>query len=230
MRYPGGKGRCYRHILSLMKPHDTYVETHLGGGAVMRHKRPSARSIGIELDPSVVARWRERGSLSFELLNGDALEFLRTFPFTGSELVYSDPPYLPQTRRRARVYRHDHTPEQHVELLEVLLGLPCAVIVSGYRSELYDRMLAGWRSVEFPGDSHVGPRVEVAWLNYPEPAALHDHAYIGADFRERERIRRRRDGLARRIGGLDARERHALFERLAATHGTDMRRALEAVS
>ena len=36
MRYPGGKGKCYQHIINLMPMHDTYIETHLGGGEPYR--------------------------------------------------------------------------------------------------------------------------------------------------------------------------------------------------
>jgi hypothetical protein len=57
MRYPGGKGRCYQHLISLMPPHRTYIETHLGGGAVLRHKRPAETNIGLEKDEAVVERW-----------------------------------------------------------------------------------------------------------------------------------------------------------------------------
>ena len=227
MRYPGGKGRCYKAIVTLMSEHDTYIETHLGGGAVMRHKRPARRSIGVELDEAVVCKWLELPHLPCEITKADAASFLRSFPFDGSELVYSDPPYLLETRRSERIYRHEYTVEQHVELLEVLLTLPCPVVVSGYRSALYDDMLRGWRSVEFPGDSHVGPRTEVAWLNYPPPDVLHDHAHLGAGFRERERVRRRRDGLLARIGKLASHERNALIEGMAERHGAAMRRALD---
>ncbi len=43
--------------------------------------------------------------------------FLADFPFRGTELVYSDPPYLQATRRSDRRYRHDYTDADHVALL-----------------------------------------------------------------------------------------------------------------
>lgn len=224
MRYPGGKGRCYRQIIAQMPAHATYIETHLGGGAVLRAKRPAGRTIGIDVDSAVITAWQARADL--ELVHGDACTFLRAFDFTGQELIYADPPYLTATRRRARVYRHDYTDGQHVELLALLVTLPCAVMVSGYPSALYDDMLEGWRRLEFVGDSHVGARTEVLWLNFPEPAALHDHSYLGRDFREREAVRRRRSTLLKRIDGLDDHERQAVFEHLAVAHGDAIRRAL----
>jgi len=226
MRYPGGKGRCFKHLISLMGAHDTYIETHLGGGAAMRQKKPAKRNIGIEIDSAVVAAWRAEPKPACEILQGDAVELLRTFRFEGNELVYSDPPYLRSTRRKQWIYRHDYEVADHIQLLEVLKQLPCAVMISGYRNSLYDQMLADWRSVEIPGDSHTGPRVEVVWMNYPEPAVLHDVSHVGGDFRARELIKRRRNGLVRRIGGLHNHERHALFERLAAEHGDELRRVL----
>ena len=228
MRYPGGKGRCYQHLISLMPPHRVYVETHLGGGAVLRHKRRARVNVGIERDETVVARWRALAVEGVEIVQGDAVTFLSTYPFEGDELVYSDPPYPKETRAKARIYRHDYGRDDHVGLLRVLRRLPCKVIVSSYDNPLYAEALGDWRVVRFKGDSHTGPRTETAWLNFEETDALHDYAHVGGDFRERERLRRRRDGLSERIGGMAPRERHALFLDLALRYGQDLRSALEA--
>lgn len=214
MRYPGGKGRCFQHIISLMPPHETYIETHLGGGAVMRQKRPARKNIGIDIDPSVISMWADMPMQNLELRSLDAVEFLRSYQFNGRELVYADPPYLASTRSRSKIYRYEYDDSRHVELLTALRQLPCFVIVSGYAAELYTEMLEGWREVSFPGDSHTGPRTEFAWLNFDPPEALHDYRFCGSDFRERERIKRRRVGLTKRIASLSAVERRALFQDL----------------
>jgi DNA adenine methylase len=228
MRYPGGKGRCYQHIISMMPEHRIFIETHLGGGAVLRHKRPAEVSIGVDLDPEVIAKWRSIEHEGLLLKHADAHVFLKDYRFTGDELIYCDPPYLPETRRRKRIYRCEYSIAQHVELLRLLKNLPCNVILSGYRSKIYDETLLGWRSVEFPGDSQVGPRTEVAWLNFDPPAVLHDHAYLGEDFRARERIKRRRRGLVSRVGSLTDAERRALFVELAGVHRAEMIQATRA--
>ena len=46
-------GLC-QPIIAMMPPHDTYIETHLGGGAIMQRKPPALRNIAIDLDPG---RW-----------------------------------------------------------------------------------------------------------------------------------------------------------------------------
>lgn len=88
-------------------------------------------------------------------------------------LHFVDPPYLHDVRvlqaGKAGYYRHEMTDEQHVELLEFLQGLQGAVIVTGYQSELYDRILTGWTKREtiarISAGRGVGMRTEVAWLN-----------------------------------------------------------------
>lgn len=211
MRYPGGKGKCYQRIINLMPPHEIYIETHLGGGAVIRRKRPANVNIGVEADPAVADSWKRMGQPGCDIIQGDAVAFLREFPFSGRELVYSDPPYLPAARRKKRVYRYDYAESDHVALLDVLKSLPCPVLVSGYRSGLYDETLAGWRRVDFAAMSHGGVRTESVWCNFDPPTELHDYSYLGWNFREREKISRRLGRLRQKIFALSETERSALL-------------------
>ncbi len=130
-----------------MPPHGTYIETHLGGGAVLRHKRPARRTIGIDLDPAVIEAWRQDNHDGIELVCGDALAFLQGFPFTGAEMVYADPPYLMETCRSGPLYRYETTTEQHRELLDCLQILPCKVMISGYWSALYEKALKSGNAI-----------------------------------------------------------------------------------
>jgi site-specific DNA-adenine methylase len=138
-------GLC-QPIIALMPPHDTYIETHLGGGAIMQRKAPALRNIGIDLNERALQRLQ--CDYPVEKVHGCAHRFLAAFPFTGRELVYSDPPYLHQTRSSGRRYRFEYTEQDHRELLALLKGLPCAVILSGYPSALYDAELGHWQHLE----------------------------------------------------------------------------------
>jgi hypothetical protein len=40
----------YQNIIAMKPPHDTYIETHLGGEAVMRNKPPARNNIAIAID------------------------------------------------------------------------------------------------------------------------------------------------------------------------------------
>jgi len=48
-------------------------------------------------------------------------------------------------------------------------------------------------------------------MNYPNPIALHDHRYLGDDFRERERIKRKKQRWVRRLHSMPILERRALL-------------------
>lgn len=91
----------------MMPPHDTYIETQLGGGAIMQRK-PAARR-----------------------------------------------------------YRDDCQQQDHVELLRLLKSLPCAVLLSGYPSALYDEWLPDWQTIELQVSNQAGVRTEKLWFNYP---------------------------------------------------------------
>jgi|SRR5712692_3703852 len=213
MGYPGGKGKCYQHIINVMQPHEVYIETHLGGGAVMLHKRPAKRNIGIDIDRKVIDTWKKRSDPVCELICEDALKFLRAYPFQGTEVVYSDPPYLPETRRKRRIYRHDYSVDDHIELLLVMASLPCQIMISAYPSKLYQQYLPDWHYMEFPGVSHTGKRTESLWLNFI-PGALHDYRHLGRDFRERQSIKRMKKRWRTKLELLPPLERRAIIEDL----------------
>ena len=224
MAYVGGKGNCIARVIGAMPTHSIYIETHLGGGAVMRAKRPAQRQIGIDADERVIRAWRERGA-PCELVHSDAVTFLKQFPFSGSELVYADPPYPAETRSGAHRYRHDYQEEDHAELLKVLASLNCRVLVSGQPTRLYNERLATWRCTQFGSGGRRGGRRELLWANYPEPVALHDPAKAGATFRERERVKRRLTTIQRKVERMGFAERTLFVDWLTATYPEQVGRA-----
>ena len=190
MGYFGSKattGLC-QMLLGLQPPHDLYVETHLGGGALMKRKAPALRSIGIDPDRRALDGFR--CDYPVELIHGCAHAFLAAFPFRGTELVYSDPPYLQATRRSDRRYRHDYTDADHVALLELLKDLPCQVMVSGHPSALYETMLSDWRRIALQVTTQARVRTEVVWLNF-EPGRMHWAGHTGRNATDRQRIKRK---------------------------------------
>jgi site-specific DNA-adenine methylase len=213
MYYPGGKGQFYQKFINLMPPHEVYIESHLGGGAVLLKKRRAKKNIGIEIDPNVIKRWSTTPQKNLELIHADAVEYLKGYHFTGKELVYCDPPYLRETRKKYYpLYKYEYTYEQHVELLELIQSLPCMVMISGYESTLYKQCLKGWHTYCFQAFANHHMATEWIWMNYPiPPAELHDYRYLGDNFRERERIKLRSKYWLARLKKMPALERNALF-------------------
>lgn len=87
-------------------------------------------------------------------------------------LHYVDPPYLHETRSRhssrrsGKGYQHELTFDGHAELARTLRAAQGYVILSGYASEAYDALYAGWERVTRDAMADGGlPRVEVLWIN-----------------------------------------------------------------
>lgn len=217
--YPGAKGKCYQQLINLMPPHSTYIESHLGSGKVLLNKRPAQKNIGIDADGAVIEYWRKSNPEMCTLVHGDAVKYLAQYSFLGTELVYSDPPYVKSTRQRQDIYTHDYSDADHERLLTVLKSLPCNVMLSGYQNTIYQDYLSNWRTVTFSVKTHLGIREECVWMNFPEVTKLHDGFYLGANFRERQTIRRRQHRLLDRFENMDAIERNYVLQLLNQRYG-----------
>lgn len=200
-------GLC-QPIIAMMPPHHTYIETHLGGGAIMKRKPPALENIGIDIDPRPLSRFECGYPVC--LINDCAHEFLTDHKFQGDELIYSDPPYLLSTRTSGRRYRYDYEERDHVELLERLKSLPCPVIVSGYASTLYDELLAGWNTTELQVMNQAGVRTEKLWFNY-EIDRFHWASYAGKNFTDRQRIKRKAERWGKKYRAMPEAERLAVL-------------------
>ena len=200
-------GLC-QNIIAMMPPHDTYIETHLGGGAIMKRKLPTVTNIGIDIDPQALANFD--CAYPVHLVNECAYHFLTHYEYTGTELIYSDPPYLTPTRTSRRKYRFDYTQQDHIRLLELLKSLPCSIILSGYPSLLYDDLLGDWRTLELQAMTRGGPRTEKLWFNY-DIERTYWASYAGKNFTDRQRIKRKAQRWRNKYQGLPNAERLAVL-------------------
>lgn len=215
MGYFGSKatsGLC-QPIIAMMPPHHTYIETHLGGGAIMKRKPPALRNIGIDRDARVLRAFQ--CGYPVELVHGCAHRFVAGYAFDGRELIYSDPPYLKRTRSSSRRYRFDYEDADHIEWLELLKRLPCQAMISGYPSALYEERLAGWRRVALQVMNHAGVRTECVWFNFA-PDRVHWVRYAGKNFTDRQNLKRKAASWGRRYAALPPVQRLAVLAAMMA--------------
>lgn len=224
MRYPGGKNGSgvAQTIISLQPPHDVYVEPFGGSGAVLRAKRPAAVNVACDLDERALAMLASTVAPDgccpgCTLRHEDGLIYLARTALPETALVYCDPPYLMATRSsQRRYYRYELELADHERLLRILTRARYRVQISGYPSELYESALAGWTVVRYPTVTRGGAvREEWLWMNYPIPERLHDYRYLGRDYVERDRIRRKLARRARLLLAMPVLERRALLEALS---------------
>lgn len=213
MSYPGGKGSYYARIINLIPPHDMYIESHLGNGAVLHNIRLSGANIGIDINPEVINKHKKQYGDRYTYYNGDAIDVISEININTNAIIYADPPYLLSTRKsKKRLYRHEYSEEDHLNLLTFFKGLGCRIIISGYASELYSQELSDWNIYKYKSHTQNGLMDECLWFNYDLPDKLHDYRFIGDTFRERESIKRRHTNLKNKIYSLPAIERNSFIE------------------
>lgn len=103
-----------------------------------------------------------------QIENRPAVELIPRFNFE-NVLIYCDPPYMLNTRH-GKQYRCEMNEADHEELLTLLLAHKGPAIISGYETELYNNMLAGWNKEKTTIYSQVcSKKREVLWMNYEPP-------------------------------------------------------------
>lgn len=131
------------------------------------NEQASAWLTAVEGLPAVHARLKR-----VVVLNRPALEVIRTQDGENT-LHYADPPYLHETRATTMEYgAFEMAEDDHRELLDTLTQCKGKVMLSGYRSELYDTLLKSWNRHDFdlPNNAASGANkrrmTESLWCNF----------------------------------------------------------------
>jgi hypothetical protein len=159
----------------------------------------------------------------------DALEWFASSPAMLQDpetLLYVDPPYLRSVRTRLFYDFELESPESHDQLLKLLNGMRCQVILSHYPCRFYSERLKHWRQVSYRTMTRGGVRIECAWCNFPEPASYHDPRWLGDGFRERERMKRKSKRWRAKFRGMASSERQVVATELAKIDRASLEAAL----
>lgn len=150
----------------------------------------------------------------WQFIHDDCRHWIACQPLHSNVLIYADPPYLRSVRSSGRLFYEYELAEEseHEQLLKWLRSLPCMIMISGYHSDLYADILHDWSTVTYTTTTLGGTvATEWLWMNYPPPIALHDYRYLGADYRQRERIKRKVTRWRSRLAAMPLLERQALM-------------------
>ena len=241
--YNGGKSGngTYQNIINHIPPHSIYVAPFAGHDGVFQKIRRAEISILNDKDSRVVERWKhasilkdcivcenfQQGNL-FEapekpvviLRNQDYTGIIAKFKDTPDAFIYCDPPYKMDTRRSSKaIYLFDWKEDkEHLAFLECCSIATTSVMISAYECEMYNEVLHGWNRHKFPSMTRQGLREETIYYNYPKPEILHDFKYLGKNFRERERIKRKVLRFEKKINALPSIERAAILSNIISKH------------
>ncbi|TDE15302.1 DNA adenine methylase [Dyadobacter psychrotolerans] len=223
--YFGSKnGSGVRHqIINQIMPHDIYIEPCGGSGAIAQFKKPALVKTYInEINVKVFQALRSGIDIpDCVISNKCAIEFLSTFDFIPQYryCIYLDPPYPLLSRRSDRhVYKHEMTDQQHEQLLKVVLALPknVDVLISTYENELYTEFLKNWNLHSFSAQTRAGLATELLYMNYHnDEGHLHQYDYLGDDYIDRQRVKRKIQREVQKLVSLPAKERNAIIQALS---------------
>lgn len=218
--YYGGKNGSgvYQKIINCIRPHDVYMELFLGNGAVFRHKKPAKFNILNDLSKTVYEKWQAATLGETTLHQCDTIDFLKNYKFdpTLKYCIYLDPPYPIQSRKEGRKrYECEMTDQDHEELLEILKNLPSNIdiIISTYENEIYKNALVDWHLETFNARTRQYTAIEFLYMNYnPKAGILHQYDYLGEDFTDRQRIKRKIEREIEKLRALPNAERNAIIQ------------------
>ncbi len=150
------------------------VQCWMGFGCSNKY-RNGFRSSQQKTSPHITKAWKEfperLSKASIRLTNAQienlpALELITRY-YTKDVFIYIDPPYLYSTRKRYLYFYEMGEEKEHIKLLEILIGHPGKVMISGYDNDLYNKYLAGWKKVQKKTQAEQGlSRIETLWMNY----------------------------------------------------------------
>jgi len=221
-RYRGNKGfeQCYIPIINEIPPHTIFAETCVGSGGVYRHKKPAEFNFLNDIDQAVMDAWENEKIPGLQLYNQDIVTFIKNldktyYGGTNKIFLYIDPPYLLDSRPNSpNLYKHEMDEDGHVKYLQAIANSLNTVMISHYPHPIYDKYLEGWRTRDFQVSYNGNVKTERLYMNYTQPTALHQYDFLGTDWIDRQRIRRK---IKRRINTLSALpilERSAIMEGL----------------
>jgi DNA adenine methylase len=219
--YPGNKGAngVYQKLINRVPELTRVIELCAGSAQLScKMKRPPLHTILVDMDYRVIDAWKKQNNKDVTAIHLNAVKFLEKYLAstgkTKTDFFYVDAPYVFSARRSGnKIYRHEMTDQDHIDLLKLLRTVKCNCMISNYNNPIYNRMLKKWHRYEFKVMTHQGPATEVIWMNYPTPEVLHDYSFVGADCWKRQGVTRKIIRLSNKLRALSALERNAIIAR-----------------
>jgi hypothetical protein len=221
--YNGGKNGSgtYQQIINFIPKIDLFIDAMVGNGGIVTNLLLPGLTVINDLDKSIIDAYDVTG------LGGKIIKLNLDYStvidrYDGrilNTLFYFDPPYLKDTRKSKRnIYRYEWETLDHVKFLTRCSSVQSSVMISHYPCPLYDDYLKGWHTHDFNSMTRSGLRTERIYMNYPRPEVLQDFRYVGDNFRERQRIKRKIARFLIRLEAMPEPERIAILSSAIAKY------------
>lgn len=237
--YKGGKeaNGTPQNIINLIPKHDRFIEVMAGNATIARYIRRASVTVVNDIDAGVIDKnvcafrnlypsvidgiiCTDQGErIIFENMNYPCL--IDKYDVDGSDsFFYFDPPYHFDTRsHKEKIYKFDWVHSDHLRFLDAANTVKSNCMISHYPFPLYDEALKGWHTFDFQSKTRVGLRTERLYMNYPTPDILHDTRYLGSDYIDRQRIKRKIHSFISKLEKMPTNERMGILTAVIDKYG-----------
>ena len=212
--YNGSKAGngTYQNIINFIPMCDVFIDAMVGNGGIVCNLNLPGLTVINDIDAGIIDRF-DIDDHGIKKENLDYRDLIDKYDNEDQKnFFYFDPPYLKCTRKNQKdLYDHEWEFPDHEKFIEKVHTVKSNCMISCYPHALYAEGFENWYKHLFWSTTRNGQALECIYMNYPKPYILQDFRYVGKDFIDRQRIKRK---IARWLNNLDAMpeiERNALL-------------------
>ena len=217
--YFGGKSGngTYQIIINEIPKCDVFIDAMVGGGGIVSHLSIPDLTVINDIDAGIIGSYDCMRSPTFNIESLHVLDLIDKYDNEARKTVfYFDPPYLKTSRKsQLDIYNFEWEESDHVDFLAAAVTVKSSCMISHYPCQLYDVALKDWRKITFQSNTRHGLATEALYMNYPPPVLLQDYRYIGTNFIDRQRIKRKAQRWAANFARLPLHEQQLIMSMLA---------------
>ena len=214
--YNGGKAGngTYQNIINHIPKCNVFIDAMVGNGGILFNLKLPGLTVINDIDSGVIEKYDIQHFENIIIENFDYRSIIAKYDCDRSYNIffYFDPPYLKSSRKSQKdLYRYEWNESQHIEFLSLTNTVKSNCMISHYPCELYDNYLKGWKTFDFQSTTRNGTATERIYMNYEKPTILQDFRYLGKDYIDRQRIKRKVQRFIKKLETLPDDERTAIL-------------------
>lgn len=203
--YNGGKSGngTYQSIINHIPECNVFIDGFVGNGGIVCHLNLPDLTVINDIDPGIIDAYDCPAACNIVKENLHVADLIAKYDVEGSDtFFYFDPPYLKSARKNSQdLYKYEMSVSDHQNFLSQALNIKSNCMISHYPCSIYDEALSTWNKVLFQSMTRKGLATECIYMNYFPPFLLQDYRYLGKNYIDRQRIKRK---VARWIAKINA--------------------------
>ncbi|WP_299116888.1 hypothetical protein [uncultured Winogradskyella sp.] len=220
-KYIGNKNfsNVFPTLCNMIPKAERYFSLFLGGGGV-EFSKEFINCNWIASDKNLQVQ-KNSSSMALRFYS-DYKELLEKEKITQNDFIFADPPYLFDCRKsKSKLYKDEFNYEDHVEFLNYMISLQCRILITHPSHLLYENKLVEWERKELKYMTRGGWYQDNIYTNYfPDHVELFCYNYLGKDRTDRQRIKRKRKNVLKKINSLSFHEKKAILSELSKLNST----------